>query len=78
MRIDFERHLLTGLSIGLTHQSTDLGEQIFTLDLLVLRFIVGLVPESAQSAEVSKRWRGSSAPLPFTRSKTHLPLVAHS
>ena len=49
MRIDFELHLLTGLSIGLTHQSTDLGEQIFTLDLLVLRFIVGLVPESAQA-----------------------------
>ena len=51
MRIDFELHLLTGLSIGLTHQSTDLGEQILTLDLLVLRFIVGLVPESAQSSE---------------------------
>ena len=55
MRIDFELHLLTGLSIGLTHQSTDLGEQIFTLDLVVLRFMLGLVPESAQSTEVSKR-----------------------
>ena len=42
MRIDLEVHLLTGVSIGLTHQSTDLGEQIITFDLLVLRFIVGL------------------------------------
>jgi hypothetical protein len=51
MRIDLEVHLLTGVSIGLTHQSTDLGEQIITFDLIVLRFIVGLVPESAQAAK---------------------------
>ena len=49
MRIDLEVHLLTGISIGLTHQSTDLGEHVITLDLVVLRFIVGLVPESAQA-----------------------------
>jgi hypothetical protein len=48
MRIDVELYLLAGLSIGLVHQSTDRGEHIFTLDLLVLRFIVCLVPESAQ------------------------------
>lgn len=48
MRIDFELYLLAGLSIGLVHQSTDRGEHIFTLDLLALRFIVWLVPESAQ------------------------------
>ena len=51
MRIDLEVHLLTGVSIGLTHQSTDLGENIITLDLVVLRFILGLVPESPQAAE---------------------------
>ena len=55
MRIDLEVHLLTGVSIGLTHQSTDLGEQIITFDLIVLRFIVGLVPESAQA---SRDWLG--------------------
>jgi len=55
MRIDLEVHLLTGVSIGLTHQSTDLGEQIITLDLAVLRFIVGLVPESAQA---TRDWLG--------------------
>ena len=50
MRIDLEVHLLTGISLGLTHQSTDLGEHVITLDLVVLRFIVGLVPESAQAS----------------------------
>ena len=42
MRVDLEVHLLTGFSIGLTHQSTDLGEQIITFDLVLLRFIVVL------------------------------------
>ncbi len=51
MRVDLEVHLLTGVSIGLTHQSTDLGEQIITFDLVVLRFIVVLVPESVQAGE---------------------------
>jgi hypothetical protein len=51
MRIDLEAHLLAGISIGLTYQSTDLGEKIITFDLVVLRFIVGLVPESVQAGE---------------------------
>ena len=49
MRIDLEAHLLTGISIGLTHQSTDLGEQIITFDLVLLRFIVVLISGEIRS-----------------------------
>jgi hypothetical protein len=49
MRIDLEVHLLTGISIGLTHQSTDLGEQIITFDLVLLRFIVVLISGEIRS-----------------------------
>lgn len=49
MRVDLEVHLLTGVSIGLTHQSTDLGEQIITFDLVVLRFIVVLISGEIRS-----------------------------
>jgi hypothetical protein len=49
MRIDLEAHLLAGISIGLTHQSTDLGEQIITFDLVVLRFIVVLISGEIRS-----------------------------
>ena len=49
MRVDLEVHLLTGVSIGLTHQSTDLGEQVITFDLVVLRFIVVLISGEIRS-----------------------------
>jgi hypothetical protein len=49
MRVDLEVHLLTGVSIGLTHQSTDLGEQVITFDLVVLRLIVVLISGEIRS-----------------------------